>query len=288
MATPEPLDIFVRRTNRVFAWVTILGIVIAALLGAMDAGLFTQFLYGSVAALLAIVTLPAGLTLGLATRGLAAAGRVRAGAALAALAGLAVGWMAYRRVGASQALGLAVMVVSALALLVALRPPFPRALPALSLLVAGGVLWLFVWAIPKFDGLKDRDYYAGVRQAMNDLAGWETTVHMDSNHYSIPTEGGLLSLLLPRHVRFEVVLAADGGYRARTTSTMAPGAECLLFVGTTPTAPGLVPGVPACRAFPETRLTLLGAGWLATLGLAVLLGLLYAPARTAPPQGASA
>lgn len=278
-----------RRTARVFGGLAIFGLLIGALGVAQDSELIVLGAMVIAAGLTGIVAAPAGFALGLGVRRPAALpDSARVAALLVGLAGAWVGWSVLgAHTHSAVPVGAALMVTGLLAASVALRPPWPRPwpLPAGTLL-AGLLLYLVVWIIPKFDGMKPRAYYLGMRRAMEGVATWQAAVRADSGHYSTSLDTSQVwdAASVMRSGGTVGFAAAADGYRAWAATPMAPG-RCAVFVGPTAEPPATAPGVAACTPYPEWRRAAFGELWLAAVVLTGL-GSLMVRLRSSPAEAA--
>ena len=265
-----------RQITRALGVLAAIGLCVLALGVVQSSDLFR---YGALAlafALVAVVTLPAGLALGTGLRWPAAlADHLRVEALLIGAIGAGLGMIVSRaHTALSGPVGVVLVVTGLLAVSVAFRPPRPaRWRPSSDRIAYAGFLLILLFILPKFEGPKPRAYYLGMQRATAEIAQWQDAVRTDSGHFAAQLDTSQLyetASFLRASGSLAFSATADG-YRVSATSGLAPG-RCAVYVGGAPEPPATQTGVAACTPYPEDSTASLGTLWLACVVLVALIG----------------
>jgi type IV pilus assembly protein PilA len=107
-------------------------------------------------------------------------------------------------------------------------------------------------AIPKYDTVKQRAYLAAVKTDLKNLEISEEAYAAAnagayfSHTYTTPSDS--TNTFGPsQNVNIVATASGASGWSATATHLSAPGHTCAIFVGTTPVAPAVFNGAPACN-----------------------------------------
>jgi len=106
-------------------------------------------------------------------------------------------------------------------------------------------------AIPQYSVVKERAYLATVKTDLKNLEISEEAYASAnagtyfSHTYTTPTDSAN-TFGASQNVSVTAIGVGQTGWSATATHSSAPGHTCAIFVGTTPVAPAVFDGAPAC------------------------------------------
>lgn len=117
----------------------------------------------------------------------------------------------------------------------------------IELIVVAVILGLLASiAIAKFANTKERTYLAAMKSDLRNLVTAEVVYSTDSLRYTTAIgSGGLVYQITTGNTGPSIALTGDG-FTAQMGNTNTPR-TCVIFMGSTPIAPAVNEGEPACR-----------------------------------------
>jgi prepilin-type N-terminal cleavage/methylation domain-containing protein len=122
-----------------------------------------------------------------------------------------------------------------------------RGFTLLELIVVAVILGLLASiAIERFANVKEKTYLAAMKADLRNLVTAEIVFSTDSLRFTaVIGSGGLTYQVSTGNTTPSIVLTGDG-FTARVGNTNTPR-TCVIFMGSTPIAPAINEGEPACR-----------------------------------------
>lgn len=117
----------------------------------------------------------------------------------------------------------------------------------LELLIVAVIMGLIIAiAIQRFGNSKEKAYFAAMKSDLRNLVTAEVVYSTDSLRYTtLIGPGGLQYQLTTGNTGPSIALTGDG-FTAQIGNMNTPR-TCAIFMGTTPLAPAINEGVPACQ-----------------------------------------
>ena len=106
-------------------------------------------------------------------------------------------------------------------------------------------------AIPQYSSVKEKAYLAAVKTDLKNLEISEEAYASAnagkyfSHTYTTPSDSAN-TFAASQSVTVTATASGVSGWSAKATHSNAPGHTCAIFVGTTPVAPAVFDGAPAC------------------------------------------
>jgi prepilin-type N-terminal cleavage/methylation domain-containing protein len=122
-----------------------------------------------------------------------------------------------------------------------------RGFTLLELIVVAVILGLLASiAIERFANVKEKTYLAAMKADLRNLVTAEIVFSTDSLRFTaVIGSGGLTYQVSTGNTTPSIVLTGDG-FTAQVGNTNTPR-TCVIFMGSTPIAPAINEGEPACR-----------------------------------------
>lgn len=275
---PFRIDSWVRAVTRWGTRLCIVGAVFAMIATALNSELLFLGIFIATLSALYIAVQPIGFAISAGLRDPSIlSDRVRAGATMAGVAGMIIGWRVATRAFTEDAVlaGVLLFGTGVIAAIAVLRSPQPRVWKPPAAVFVALVAAIFFNGLPaRFAGTKPRAYYNQMRQGAERIGEWQRAIKADSGRYATELDTSVLRRWELSAIDARLVTTPDG-YRASVTSALLAHTElrCAIYEGGTPEPPASQPGVAACTPYPDLLLAHFGTLWLGVLGLSGVVGL---------------